>query len=175
MNTNSRKEQLTKKLKNKKYREAFVASHLSTNIASQIIALREKKQWKQADLAEKVGMAQPRICLLEDPNYQKFSITTLKRLAAAFDVALIVRFVSYGELLSWAVNLSPDKLAVPSFEEELTDNIKPLNISEAQITSLRHKDDEILVQNRKALQSFNPQPSLRGQVPSPFGSIELGL
>jgi hypothetical protein len=40
-------------------------------------------------------------------------------LAEAFDVALIVRFGSFGELLDWSDQFSPDDFQVPSFEQEL--------------------------------------------------------
>jgi len=64
-------------------------------------------------------MAQPRISVIEDPDYEDFSINTLKRLASAFDVALVVKFVTFGELVDWVASLSPEKIAVPSFEEEI--------------------------------------------------------
>ena len=63
-------------------------------------------------------MAQESISRLEDPNYGRYSLKTLKRLAKAFDVALLVRFVSFGELGEWTVNLTPQKLKPPSYEEE---------------------------------------------------------
>ena len=62
---------------------------------------------------------------LENPSYGKPTISTLKRIAAAFDVALTVRFVPYGQLIDWATGtpfvdngLSPESLAVPGFSEE---------------------------------------------------------
>ena len=62
---------------------------------------------------------------LENPSYGKPTVSTLKRIAAAFDVALIVRFVPFGQLIDWATGtpfvdngLSPESLAVPSFSEE---------------------------------------------------------
>ena len=107
------------KLSNKKYRDEFVSSHVGTNVASQVFALRNKKHWSQSKLAKRAGMAQPRISVIEDPDYEDFSINTLKRLASAFDVALVVKFVSFGELVDWVASLSPEKIAVPSFEEEI--------------------------------------------------------
>lgn len=121
------KRQLLKKFANKKYRDAFVSSHIGTNIASQILALRIQRGWTQAELAEKTGMAQTRISVLENPDYEKFSINTLKRIASSFDVALIVKFVPFSELLNWAVDLPSSAFVIPSFEEEQ----KNLSISEA--------------------------------------------
>ena len=110
--------QLWGKFKAKKYRDAFVASHLSTNIASQIFVMREARGWKQQELAEETGMAQARISVMENPGYENFSLATLKRLASAFDVALVVRFVPFGELAQWITQISPSVLAPPQFTKD---------------------------------------------------------
>jgi len=72
----------------------------------------------QSELASLTGMAQNAISRLESAEYGRPSITTLKRLAAAFDVALIVRFAPFRELTEWVSNLSAGSLKVPSFSEE---------------------------------------------------------
>ena len=105
-------------LKDKEYRDSFVESHLAANIASQIFATREAQDWTQEKLAQEAGMAQARIPLLEDPSYGSYTLKTLKRLASALDVALVVRFVPFSELVEWVVNLSPDELAVTEFEND---------------------------------------------------------
>jgi hypothetical protein len=46
-------------------------------------------------------MNQNAISRLERPDYGKATLTTLRRLAAAMDVALIVRFVPFSELVDW--------------------------------------------------------------------------
>jgi len=70
-------------------------------------------------------MSQNAISRLESPEYGKQTITTLKRLAAAMDVGLIVRLVPFSELIDWisgtprAINgLTAAALAVPDFESE---------------------------------------------------------
>lgn len=68
-------------------------------------------------------MAQGTISRLENPDYGKYTLTTLKRLAAAFDVALVVRFAPFGELLTWADELSPEALAVPAYDQALAADI----------------------------------------------------
>lgn len=108
---------------NKEERDAFAASHISTNIAAQIFAMREERGWTQTELADKAGMAQTRISVMENPSYESFSLSTLKRLASAFDVALIVRYVAFSELAHWTANLSPDKLAPPSFANDSLDRV----------------------------------------------------
>ena len=72
--------------------------------------MREARGWSQAELGRRVGMRQETICLLENPSYGRFTLRTLKRLASAFDVALIVRFAPFGELAAWTTNLSSEDL-----------------------------------------------------------------
>ena len=115
---NKRRDKLINELKDKEYRDAFVSEHIATGLPFQIKALREQREWSQKDLGKKAGMHQERISVLEDPNYAKFSIATLKKIASAFDVGLVVRFVPFGELAEWELNLSSDSLKVPSFDDE---------------------------------------------------------
>jgi transcriptional regulator with XRE-family HTH domain len=105
-------------LKDKEYRDAFVSEHIDTGLPFQIKALREEREWSQEKLGSKAGMHQERISALEDPNYGKFTLRTLKKLASAFDVALMVVFVPFSKLLDWESNLSPEALEAVSFEED---------------------------------------------------------
>jgi len=105
----------------------FVESHLNKGLAFQIRGLRDREQWSQGQLAERVGMNQNAISRLENPNYGKATLTTLKRIAAAFDVGLVTRFVPFGQMVDWVSctphvieGLSANSLRVPSFCEEMT-------------------------------------------------------
>lgn len=111
----------------KKYRHAFVAGHLSTNIAAQIQTMRESQPepWTQKDLAEKTGMARARISLIENPSYDKLTLSTLKRVAMAFDVALIVRFVPFSKLVDWVSDISPEKMNAVSFDRDSLSSTPP--------------------------------------------------
>jgi len=106
-------------LKNKKYRDAFVASQISVNLPFQIRALREQRGWKQSILAAKSDMLQPRISAMESPGAAKFNLETLRRIASAFDVALVVRFVPFSELVDWSEQFNPDTFKIPDFEHDL--------------------------------------------------------
>lgn len=113
------KANLTKKLrKSKEYRSAFVDAEISVGIPFQIRALREKRGWSQQDLAEAATLMQPRICAMEQAGYGSFTLSTLKKLAAAFDVGLVVRFASFGEMAEWADKFSPDTFEVPTALED---------------------------------------------------------
>jgi len=70
-------------------------------------------------------MNQNAISRLESHDYGKPTITTLKRLAAAMDVGLVVRLVPFSEMANWVSGtpyvcngLTNDALAVPSFDDE---------------------------------------------------------
>ena len=115
---NKREENLINELRNKEYRDAFVSELIDTGIPFHIHALREQRSWTQKELGEHAGMAQETISRLEDPNYGKLSLTTLKRLASAFDIGLLVRFVPLSELVDWELHLTPDSLKALSFAEE---------------------------------------------------------
>lgn len=112
------KQNLLKKFRNKEYRESFSGSHASSEIATQISLMRGARGWSQEELAEKADMKQSRISVMEDPSYESFNIKTLKRIAVAYDVGLLVRFVSFGELLNWVVDLRESQLCPPSFDED---------------------------------------------------------
>ena len=105
----------------------FVESNLNKGLAFQIRSMRDREDWSQGVLAQKVGMNQNAISRLENPNYGKATITTLKRIAAAFDVGLIIRFAPFGQMVNWVSGtpyvdqgLSQDSLRVPSFDQEIT-------------------------------------------------------
>jgi transcriptional regulator with XRE-family HTH domain len=104
--------------KGKRYRDNFVAAHLSANIAAQIQTMRESRGWMQKDLATKADMSPARISVMENPSYENLNLKTLRRLASALDVALVVKFAAFSELVNWIANLSPEKLNVPSFLED---------------------------------------------------------
>jgi transcriptional regulator with XRE-family HTH domain len=116
--TNTTAIQIWGKLENKEYRDSFVASNISNTVSSQIFTMREQHGWTQKQLAQRAGMGQSRIPALEDPNLENFEIGTLKRIASAFDVALVVRFVPFSELTNWTARLSEESLFVPDFAND---------------------------------------------------------
>lgn len=117
--TTSVRRYIIDRLKDKTYRDAYVDENISTGIATQIKTMRESCGWTQQELGARLGMAQETISQLEDPNYGRLTMRTLKRLASAFDVALFVRFVPFSSLVDMLVNLSQEDLAVPSFEKDV--------------------------------------------------------
>ncbi|MFZ2162504.1 MAG: helix-turn-helix transcriptional regulator [Sideroxyarcus sp.] len=108
-----------KRLKSKGFRDAYVKATIEQGIAYQIRALRTQRGLSQKELALKLGKTQQSaIARLEDPSYGKFSLSTLEELSAAFDVALLVKFVPYSRLLEETDDLSPAAISAESFEVE---------------------------------------------------------
>jgi transcriptional regulator with XRE-family HTH domain len=95
--------QIARSLTDKGNRDAFVAQEIATTIPFQIRALRTARRLSQKKLGELAGMRQETVSLLENPDYGRVTIRTLLRLAAAFDVGLLVRFVPYSTVVDWTV------------------------------------------------------------------------
>lgn len=114
----ARLQKLWGKFRDADYRHAFSAADTSSTIAAQIETMRNARGWTQKDLADASDMAQSRISLLEDPSYDKMTLSTLRRIARAFDVGLSVKFVSFSTLARSATTVTPDVLAPPGFSED---------------------------------------------------------
>lgn len=134
MDIGQRKKYLIEKLKNEEYRKAYVSEHIDTSIPFQIKTIREQREWSQIELGENVHepMKQEQVSRLENPNYSKFSLATLKRLAYAFNVGLVVRFVPISDLVKWDLALTSESLKAVSFDEDVYFEDKPNEIDISQ-------------------------------------------
>lgn len=120
MNTTNKHKQIWESLQDHDFRKQLIDEHINVGIAFQIHGLRQRQGLKQKELAERLGdeKKQPLISAWENPNYGKYTLGTLKDLAKAFDVGLLVRFVPFSTLIDWTVDLASDVIAPPSFSEE---------------------------------------------------------
>jgi transcriptional regulator with XRE-family HTH domain len=118
MTIDNKREQIWESLRDPEYRHQFVEEEINVGIAFQIRSLRNRQNLKQAKLANRLGVKQPLVSSWENPDYGRYSLGTLKDLAKAFDVGLLVRFVPFSTLVDWALNLTSDTIAPPSFGEE---------------------------------------------------------
>jgi hypothetical protein len=116
------RKKLWRKLGNKEYRDAYVSEHVRRWIAHQIRALREHpdRKWKQGELSDRMGKPQSVISRLEDPTYGKMTVQTLLEVAAAFDVALTIKFVSFPRFASETADLTQSAMQVDSFNTDQT-------------------------------------------------------
>lgn len=114
------KQRLIARLRDVEYRKGFVEGHATDTVAFQLRAMRKAKGWEQSDVADKLGnrKLQPMISRYENPDYGKYSISTLIELANAFDVALAIRFVSFSELVEWDLSLNRAKDCPISFADD---------------------------------------------------------
>ena len=108
-----------KRLASKKFRDAYVRANIEHGIAHQIRIQRKAKGWSQSRLASKIGVhGQSAIARLEDPSYGRYNLTTLIKLASAFDVALIVKFLPFSRFVAETSDLSPTALFAEGFVSE---------------------------------------------------------
>ncbi len=113
--------------RDKGFRYQLVATAIGEGLARQIREMRAAKGWTQATLAKRAGLHQPDVARLER-SCENVTISTLRKIASAFDVALIVRFESWSDFLAGLSNqvvpLSrPDDLAshaAPAAPKETT-------------------------------------------------------
>jgi hypothetical protein len=66
----------------------------------------------------KAGMLQPRLSVLEDSSYSSWSISTLRRLARAFDLTLKVSFESFASFIFDFESLGRETLERTSFKDD---------------------------------------------------------
>jgi transcriptional regulator with XRE-family HTH domain len=114
----SARDKLAEKFKNKEYRDAFVAEQIFSRLPLKIRTIREDQELTQKQLGYLADMAQTWVSKLEDPNYGKLTISTLLKLASAFDVALQIDFVPFSRILDGAVRIRSSSFSVPKFEED---------------------------------------------------------
>jgi len=91
-------EALRVELRDPEFSEGYAESFLNSYVATQIKVIREQRRMKQSDLAREVGTTQTAISRIENVNYSSWNINTLKKLARAFRVRLMVSFETYGTL-----------------------------------------------------------------------------
>ena len=120
MNLNSSSE-LWEELQDKEYREGYVEGQFDIEVPFQIRALRRARGWTQADLAKNSGIPESQIAELEDPDSAPPSVQILHKLCAAFDVGLLVQFVSFSELVRRESEFDPETFNVVSFSDDNID------------------------------------------------------
>lgn len=161
---------LVAELREKAYRDAYVASQIRVGLPFQIRALRQQKGWTQGDLAAHAGMSQPRIAEIEKPGERKFNLETLLRIAAAFDVGLTVNFVPITELINREDRFDPDTFSVPTFAEELA-AAERRAATRAELKKFEQRVNRLIGrQNRQSLDARRYR-----LVESPSGQASLGF
>ena len=91
-------DQLKSELTDPDFSEGYAESFLNAYIASQIKVLRRQRGYNQAELAQRIGTTQTAISRIENVNFSKWSIGTLRKVARALEVRLKVTFEEFGTL-----------------------------------------------------------------------------
>ena len=112
------RQKLRVKLRDPDYRHAYADEALNTFLASQIKVLRKQRKLRQANLAATLGTKQSAVSRLESADYDGWTITTLKKLAEAFDLRLRVSFEPFGTLWQDMSQCTEEHLQRPVFEKD---------------------------------------------------------
>src|SRR5215469_16276528 len=119
---------ISKLINDRSSRQAYLRAKLSQFLPSQIRALRLRNEWTQKELSEASGMRQPRVSAMEKPGGAAFTVDTLIKLAAAFKVGLVIRFVPHSEMFAWESNYSQDDFdPTPLPEDQAFLNPQPIS------------------------------------------------
>lgn len=110
--------ELREKLKDCNYRRAYLRATLNVNLPAQIRALRLRSGKTQSELAAASGMMQPRVSAMETPGATNFNVDTLVRVATAFGVGIVIKFVPISEMVDWERAFSQDHFSVVTFEND---------------------------------------------------------
>jgi transcriptional regulator with XRE-family HTH domain len=109
---------LRNNFKDEDYRHIYTNGLIDSKIATQLKVLREEIFGTQERLAEKAGMRQARISVMEDVNYSSWSLSTLRRLAKAFDLYVDVEFKEFGTIGRQLDELSRNYLSRRPFKDD---------------------------------------------------------
>lgn len=109
---------LSERFANKRYRNQYRRSFMFQTLSAQLRAMREDRGWTQKMLADAANMRQSRISGLENLEDSAPTLTTLDRIAEAFDVGIEFRFVPYSRIVDRAVTIERDDLRIPSYDED---------------------------------------------------------
>jgi len=78
---------------NPKRLASLEAERINLDIACKIYDLRTKAGMSQRELAKRIGTSAANICRLENADYQGHSLSMLRRIAAALEMRVDVRFL----------------------------------------------------------------------------------
>jgi len=78
---------------NRKRLDSLEAERTNLDIACKIYDLRTKAGMSQRELAKRIGTSAANICRLENADYQGHSLSMLRRIAAALEMRVDVRFL----------------------------------------------------------------------------------
>ena len=100
--------------------QLYIKAKLGVLVPSQIRSLRLQSEMpRQSDLAHAANLHQSRISMFETPGAANVTLETLAKLAAAFKVGLVVKFVPFHEMLRWENDYSQDTFRVTTIDNDV--------------------------------------------------------
>jgi transcriptional regulator with XRE-family HTH domain len=100
-------------------RHDWMREQLAICVSKQIRDIRIDRGWTQAELGKRCGMLPSYITRLETPyGAIHATIDTLCRIAAAFDCALEVRFISWTEFVIHVLTITGSGVKVCEFKDD---------------------------------------------------------
>jgi hypothetical protein len=97
-------------------------------------------------------------------------LNTLKDLAKAFDVGLLVRFVPFSSLVDWEANLTPDMIAPPNFTQENKTYVA-LQVSTSSVST----ESKVIVTKATAVAEFVNDLQILDTFASATADIKEGI
>jgi transcriptional regulator with XRE-family HTH domain len=110
----SRQTRVSRLLKSKTARNAYVFENIKRMVPFQIRTMREERGWSQGRAGEALGKPQNVVSRLESPAYGKLTLQTLLDIAQGFDVGLLIKFVPFSRLVREYEDLSSKALSAQS-------------------------------------------------------------
>ncbi len=133
----STRERIAKSLNaSENYSNAYVAQHVYRGIAAQIRSLRKVRRLTQTALSNKIGNdAQEAISRWENLK-ERPTLATLLKLAAAFEVALVVKFVSFGDFVEHAASTAPTTEISRRTEDQSLQRLAQSTVTDINVSGL---------------------------------------
>lgn len=128
---------LIEKMRDKRYRDGYVAAHTREVLAKQMREFRGKIP--QTEYAEKLGKRQTMVSRLENPSYIGWTLTTMFEIARKQDVAVFVRFVDFPTFLKLSEDMSEGALHPCSYADNQFDAL----LSDQSDSQLEDDEDHI--------------------------------
>jgi transcriptional regulator with XRE-family HTH domain len=85
------KEHLKERMKDREFQKAWHGLDEEFEVVESIIQAREKAGLTQEQLAKRIGTKQPALSRLERGGFNRATLETLRKIAEALDVRLVVR------------------------------------------------------------------------------------
>jgi hypothetical protein len=116
-----RSERISKLKSDRLSRESYIKAKLVVSVPSQVRALRLKSITpNQKDLAKANETHQSRLSMLEQPGEANVTLETLAWIASIHKVGVIVKFVSFSEMLRWENEFSQDEFNVATIDQDIS-------------------------------------------------------